>query len=569
MKLNRFLESYEIRESCFETIKPLQEIITKREIISIGRELKEYIDRRFPEYRKLLKNSQISKGLFAETIYDFYKSLFSRETLILMVNSILKLHEKRGINIVDFLEVYSLFVEKLLTLLFCRLDKKDKQIYKTASKLLFAIGEYILNIRKEELKLIERDPITGVFPRYKITSFFEKYREEKDHYGFIVDIRNFGNINTVLGYEAGDSILVFVSNLLKENLGQNSGENVFRLQGDQFFVFVKGKNSDSIKAQLESVVDYAKKHSPTVHFQGKSRKVQIPLICVGAKLEESCEYSCFMWTLENALKEYKKLKKTGVYLLDEKVKNQCFIQRENIKQVIEAIEEKRITFALQKIFDISEKQIFGYEALARLINKHGDIVSASVFFNNLNAYSLDEEIDMIVIDKVFHFKSRAGIKENISVNVSNTLLEGNLNFLITTADKYNINPKEIVIELTERQNLSLISNLEEKIEYLKEAGFKIFIDDFGVDYANFHLLEKIKVDGVKIDGKFIRDININPIDREFVSFVLSIARTLNIHVVAEYVENREILKTLEELSSDQKVKVLGQGYLFGKPEVKT
>ncbi len=568
MDFNLLLENTNFSEKHFKELKKIRSLISKSDIILIGRELKTFVDMKFPEYRKLLEDVQISNLLFAKTIENFYESFFSKKSLNLMVNSILKIHKKWDINFVDFIQVYSVFVGKFLNLIFRKLNKEEWQLFKTVSKLLITIGEYFLIAKRTEIEIIEKDPITGLLPRYKIRQFFENLKEaNKNCYGFVLDIRSFANINTVLGYEAGDTVLIHISNILKNKLKIKDNTNLFRLQGDQFFIFIESSSQEEALELIENSLESIRKNPITLPISGKLQPINLSLISVGSEVLNSCNYSCFMWTIENALSEYKKIKKSGVFILDEKVKNQCRIQRKNIQRVISAVENNRIAFAIQKIIDISTGNLFGYEALARLISVNGEIIPANLFFKGLNLYSLDEEIDKIVIDKSFKFKSATEMREILSVNVSNTLLEGNTDFLIKTAQKYKVNPNEVIVELTERQNLSLITNLPDKVNYLRKAGFKIFIDDFGVDYANFHLLEKIEVDGIKIDGKFIKGIGDNTIDREFVNFVLSIGKELGISVIAEFVEEKKILKILKEISGE--INVLGQGYLFGKPEVKT
>jgi Amt family ammonium transporter len=101
----------------------------------------------------------------------------------------------------------------------------------------------------------------------------------------------------------------------------------------------------------------------------------------------------------------------------------------------------------------------------------------------------------------------------------------------------------------------------EFIKALKRMGFKFSLDDFGSGFSSFAYLRNLPVDYLKIDGQFIRNIHIDPVDRAMVKSIIEIAKLMGKSTVAEYVENQQILSVLQELGVD-----FAQGYHFSRPQ---
>ncbi|WP_022846375.1 MULTISPECIES: EAL domain-containing protein [unclassified Desulfurobacterium] len=571
--LEELFQIYNFTEDDFKQIQELKKFINIKEANKLCEELKKEVVDKFPEYKHLFKNRGVDSKVFSETINDFFNSIFDSKSLHISVYSITQTHRKWNIKSLDFIEVYFSFTERILSLLY-NLSANHPELIdgiKKLTKLLFIIAIYFLRSScrfTPDQTLTAADPMTGLPSRYNIQKIFPKCSNKDLTFAVVFDIRGFANINTYFGYEVGDSVIIYFATFLKETFLEefcNGYPNIFRLQGDQFLVLMKG-NQEDIKKKVEDFLNSVKEKPIKIPLEGDKHTLDIVLISVGTKVSVCNDISSLLWILENSLREFKKTKKEGFFFIDETVRKRCQRRKENVALVIKAIKENRVTFAFQKIIDLYSGDIFAFEVLARIRTKDGKLVPAGVFIDDISFYSLDGDLDKIVIEEAMQYKAKTGMKERLSINISNALLEGNVDFLERITKENNISPEEIVIELMERQNLSLISHLEEKIAYLKNLGFKIFIDDFGVDYANFHLIETLAIDGIKIDGRFVRSIDRKILDREFVEFVLSVAKQLNIAVVAEYIENERILKIIKELARD--FTVFGQGYLFGKPEVK-
>jgi len=125
-----------------------------------------------------------------------------------------------------------------------------------------------------------------------------------------------------------------------------------------------------------------------------------------------------------------------------------------------------------------------------------------------------------------------------------------------------LKPNNITIEILENiTSKDAIKNIE-LIKSLKEKGFIIAIDDFGVEYSNFERISDLDVDFIKIDGKYIKDIHINPKNYQITKAITEFAHAMDIRVIAEFVENKEIFEIVKNLNIHY-----SQGYYFSPPKI--
>jgi EAL domain-containing protein (putative c-di-GMP-specific phosphodiesterase class I) len=138
---------------------------------------------------------------------------------------------------------------------------------------------------------------------------------------------------------------------------------------------------------------------------------------------------------------------------------------------------------------------------------------------------------------------------------------GNVENLVRSAlDNSGLDPQYLEIELTESILLHDMDYMLSLLKDLKDTGLKLAIDDFGTGYSSLAYLKKFKIDRLKIDQSFVRDIAIDPNDAAIVRAIVQMAHTLNLRVIAEGVENQEMLEYLSSCQCDEV-----QGYHFARP----
>ena len=155
---------------------------------------------------------------------------------------------------------------------------------------------------------------------------------------------------------------------------------------------------------------------------------------------------------------------------------------------------------------------------------------------------------------------------SIFVNISASSLGDTelLTFIEARIKESQIQPSRIGFEITETAAIKDLDQAEHWVRTLKLMGCKFALDDFGVGFLTFTHLQRLPVDYLKIDGLFIRDLDVDPTNKALVQAINTVAHALGIATIAEYVESAEIWSILCELEIDN-----GQGYFLGKPGLLT
>ncbi len=156
----------------------------------------------------------------------------------------------------------------------------------------------------------------------------------------------------------------------------------------------------------------------------------------------------------------------------------------------------------------------------------------------------------------------AGIGIPISINLSaSDLLDFELPDLVGQAlATWEIPPRRLRLEITETMMVEESQQVSEVLSGLRALGLSLSIDDFGTGYAGMSYLQRLPVDEVKIDQRFVRQAAVNPRDREIIASIAQLAHRLNLTVLAEGVEDESTAEVLHTLGCDQ-----AQGYLFARP----
>jgi len=194
-----------------------------------------------------------------------------------------------------------------------------------------------------------------------------------------------------------------------------------------------------------------------------------------------------------------------------------------------------------------------------------DCSTASEFIDMAERIGIILKLDLLLYEKVFKLVSEKGYKGKVFLNMSpramldDNFVESVLNLLRT----YNLEPSQIVFELTERESIKNISLAEKFYKNLKSKGFLLAIDDFGSGYSSFHYVKRLPVDFVKIDGEFIKDLDVDLKDRIFIESILTLAKGMGIKTIAEWVEREEVYNILKEIGVDY-----AQGFYLGRPSEK-
>jgi len=437
------------------------------------------------------------------------------------------------------------FVLFLFSLLFIGVVYLALKEHKQNISLIQNLDNEVKKQIDEKTKLLYIDQTTGA---YKKTKFDEDKKEHLDTKTVLLNIKNFSKLNAFYGFDTGDQILKICTTRIEKLLGRK----IYRLNGDEFLFFSKNPKNEIRK------LNNAFKNAP-VKITRKDLSIQITFSfgVAPTKLDK------LISKLSIAVHEAKKHPFSYFMYYREKSLDTNFVKFNSL--LYEAIYKEdgvKIVPFFQGIYDNEKKEIYKYEALARL--KEGDHFYSPYFFINVAQSSgFIHEITKIMLEKSFAYLATLPKHIELSINITEYDLATKQlkEILIECLNKYDIEAKRITLEILEGITSNGAKNNIKQLNKLKKLGFKLAIDDFGVEYSNFERLTEIDIDFIKIDGKYIKSIDKNPKSLQITKAICNFAHAMGIKVIAEFVEDENIQKIVKELGIEY-----SQGYHFSQPD---
>lgn len=422
---------------------------------------------------------------------------------------------------------------------------------------------YMININN----LTTQDFLTKLPNRRKLIIELKKMIEISKRYGkplsiLLLDIDDFKAINDTYGHDTGDITLINISKILKDSVRES--DIVGRYGGEEFLIILSNTDNNAalqvaekIRAKIESFNFRLNEHN--------NIKLTIS-IGVASMYKHGEDIDSLIKAADISLYKAKREGKNRVVTLSsDEISNIIKTELEAKNTITSAIEEDRLIPFYQPIVSSHTKEIIGYEILARIYNKDDNTyMPAFIFINDALKYGLGNKIDNVIQEKAIKYIS-SKLKEDdklIFLNLSKTFLHKseNLDTLYNLLVNYNMNPRNVVLEITEEEAITEIVKVREVTRYGKHLGFKFAIDDFGAGYSNFIYLKHFNVDIVKIDGSLISNIDKDADNRIIVESIIKIANYKGIKTLAEMVETQQEFETLKDLGIDYI-----QGFFISKP----
>lgn len=395
-----------------------------------------------------------------------------------------------------------------------------------------------------------------------------------------IDLDEFKGVNDNFGHHAGDRLLCEVASRLESQIAsyQHSIERtsltnplifdgiVSRIGGDEFLLCLPYSGdiqllfefSNSLLASLCSPISVGVKKEPVV-ISGSIGIATYPNDGIDA--EELIKHADIAMYQAKALG-----KSTYSHFTDEmrkQVRHKAWIER---KLRVAMLDMTQFEVWYQPFFDIDTRELLGAEALVRWNMPNKGILSPDEFIPIAEATGLIVPIGEWVTEQVcaqlVAWESKLNSSFYISVNLSAKQLyrQQIVDVFRNQMQMKNIRPHRIQAEVTESL---LMQNEDESLHTLislRDLGIQVWLDDFGTGYSSLGYLRKFQVDGVKIDRSFVADIETDSNDRALCSTIISMARDLNLAVVAEGIEKEAQAQFLQEKGCR-----IGQGELLSAP----
>ncbi|MDO9103745.1 MAG: EAL domain-containing protein [Methylovulum sp.] len=423
------------------------------------------------------------------------------------------------------------------------------------------------NFEDKIFKMTTYDSLTGLINRRRFQEKFADELASAKRYAyqvalFYLDLDQFKIVNDNDGHETGDMLLVQVANTLKETI--RTTDTLCRIGGDEFTLILP-------HAELNDVSGIAEKINQTLisnlfSFADKPYKISAS-IGLAIFPEHGLTVHELLANAELAMYQAKASGRGQYHIYSADVDYQEKLKRSLYWQEIieDAIAHDKFVLYYQPILNINSNRISHFECLIRLRQDNGQIIPPNDFIGHAEELGLIGKIDRLVLKKAvqkhIEFKNQ-GLDYKLTVNLSgcsfnDTTIFKDISRLVNVPE---VNPGNIIFEITETAAVSNFAAAEILIGQIKELGCLLALDDFGVGFSSFHYLKHFPVDYVKIDGSFIRQIHKSDDDKIFVKALSEVAQAFGKKIVAEFVENEAILTILKEFKIDY-----AQGYHIGKP----
>lgn len=376
-------------------------------------------------------------------------------------------------------------------------------------------------------------------------------------YMLLLDMSHFSVINKEYGKEFANHVIIRTARVLEKHIHKNA--KLYKTESDRFAILLRESSLKNVYIYCDQIISFFDNHNIGIDDTELNITFNIGVDKVRADISDTlinCEYALDK-SKELGSRHYEVFSERMTIFKDEKEAVKW------LRLTRELIMDEKIEPYFQPIKDIKNDKVVKYEALARGIYED-EIISPYFFIAQAEKLGLATVLTRLMINKTFaFFQNRT---EQFSLNLTERdLLEGYLiRFLNEKLKQYDIEPSRVTFEILE--NITVAKNsrrITQKLNRLREMGFEIAVDDFGIENSNFSRLLEINIDYIKIDGIFIRNLKENEKNRTITRAIVNLAKTLGIKTVAEYVEDEEIYTLIKEYGIDY-----AQGYFVGKPEAR-
>lgn len=388
-----------------------------------------------------------------------------------------------------------------------------------------------------------------------------KSKKNKKQYFVAINIDRFSYINLLYGYRIGDQLLIDIANRIKHKLRDK--DSIYRFSGDIYILLVRDiEEVETLINIVERVFDLIRK---PYMIDGKEILITASF---GISLypDDGISYENLLQNAETALREAKQSGKNAIKFFSEVMNLKATRWFVLGNQLNSAILNNELCVYYQIQVDNSSKKVIGVESLVRWNHKEYGVLSPDEFIPFAETSGLIIPLGYWVIENVFK-QIRNHIDKGYrlikySINLSAKQLEDK-DFIVKVNELlkgYQLNPENIVFEITESSAMLNPDVSNRVLNQLKENGFHIAMDDFGTGFSSLSVLNQFPIDILKIDRSFISHISKDKKKEQLTLAILAMAEIIGLKTVAEGVEFEEDVAFL----AIQKCDVL-QGYYFSKP----
>lgn len=410
--------------------------------------------------------------------------------------------------------------------------------------------------------LVIKDDLTPLNNKqYFMTRTRELLKEYPDEEFDIMclDIEQFKMVNDSYGIPTGDRILYKIGEILEKNSESNTV--IARFNADIFFI--------TLPHQIENYQCYIDRLTSEIMKCLQEIGVKIKLkICCGIYHihDKTLPVAAMCDRAELATENIKGQYGKNIAYYEDEIRQQMHNTLAITNKMEHAIKNSEFQIFYQPKYELESECVAGAEALVRWNNQELGFMAPSSFIPLFEQNGFITQLDMFVWKTVCkdmrEWIDKGNSPFSVSMNVSRAdIFNPNLqNILVNLSDKYGIDRKFLHLEITESAYTDNPEQIIKVVTSLRNEGFPIEMDDFGSGYSSLNMLAEIPIDILKLDMGFVKNELEKPSGKGIIAFVISLAKWLNLAVVAEGVETPEQIKILNSMECNYV-----QGFYFEKP----
>lgn len=414
------------------------------------------------------------------------------------------------------------------------------------------------------------DALTGLVNRAefetRLRRTLDKAHEEGSQHALLyIDLDQFKLVNDACGHSVGDQLLQQVAKLLKDAV--RARDTLARLGGDEFAVILEHCTADQAGRLAQQICDRMEAFR-FVHDERRFRiGTSIGLVpmdnrwATTAAAMQAADTSCY------AAKEAGRNRVHAWFDTDQAMRARHG-EMQWASRLEQALDEDKFVLYAQRIEPLHTRSTgLHAEVLVRLLDTDGSLIPPGAFLPAAERFHMAMRIDRWVLKHaVQHIQTLPELAalDTLCINLSGQSV-GDRAFhrqaIATLAEAGSAVCRRICLEITETAAVTNMTDAAIFIDQVRTLGVRIALDDFGAGASSFGYLKTLKVDLLKIDGSFVRDLMDDPLDDAAVRCFVDVARVVGVKTVAEFVDRADVLQRVREIGVDY-----AQGFLLHRPE---
>lgn len=438
------------------------------------------------------------------------------------------------------------------------------------SEVIVCTASDITQKKKSQQKIefqAHNDFLTGLYNRMKCESDLKKIIKQSVKDGvkgalMFIDLDDFKHINDGLGHQYGDVLLQQIAAGLQSIVGLRG--KCYRMGGDEFVAIVM----PDMFSELERIANKVKDMFNKPWYLMETEYFCTMSMGIAVFPDDSKDVHEIIRLADIAMYESKKNGKNGYTFYDScsKLNTARRLDIENsMRQAVTSGIEEFVVF-YQPVVDVRTGECSSCEALVRWDSKALGFMGPGDFIPLAEYLGLITSIGDYVLEEACRqcrYWNEHGIPDfhiNVNLSVVQLLQKDVAETVARILKKTGVNPKNIVLEITESFAINDMDRVLDIIKGIKKLGPRIALDDFGTGYSSLNYIKQLPLDIIKVDKTFIDDIVEDEYAQTFIKLIVELSDTIDTDIIVEGVENEAQLNILKELGVDYI-----QGFYYGKP----